>query len=171
MPYRRLALAAALVLLGSTTAFRLSAAQAPPGQPPAGQAPAGQAPAAQPAAAGAQDDANWKPEKLTNLTVLPKTTTPDQVMAIMREWNDALNVDCIFCHKGKLKAPLSTFDFADDSKEHKETTRSMLRMTNDINTKYPEGMGDDSTLEMPKVTCATCHRRARHPETDLPPKK
>jgi hypothetical protein len=46
----------------------------------------------------------------------------------------------------------------------------MLTMTNDINTKYPEGMGDDASVDTPKVTCATCHRRDRTPETDLPPK-
>ncbi len=116
------------------------------------------------------DEDTFQPEKIENLTVLPKTTTPDQVMTIMREWNEALNVGCVFCHKGKLGAPLSTFDFKDDSKEHKEVTRSMLTMTNDLNTKYAEGMGDDASIETPKVTCATCHRRNRHPETDLPPK-
>jgi hypothetical protein len=116
------------------------------------------------------DEDTFKPEKIENLKVMPKTTTPDQVMTVMREWNDALNVGCVFCHKGKLGAPLSTFDFKDDSKEHKEVTRSMLTMTNDINTKYADGMGDDASVETPKVTCGTCHRRNRHPEKDLPPK-
>ncbi len=149
----RRGLPAAMVAIGvSLSAFASPARQQPPAQQQA-----------------AVSDEDWKPEKLTNLTVLPKTTTPDQIMAIMREWNDALNVDCIFCHKGKLKAPLSTYDFADDSKERKEVTRSMMKMTNDINSKYPEGMGD-ATVEAPKVTCATCHRRNRHPETELPKK-
>jgi Photosynthetic reaction centre cytochrome C subunit len=116
------------------------------------------------------DEDTFKPEKIDNLKVMPKTTTPDQLMKVMREWNEALNVGCVFCHKGKLGAPLTTFDFADDSKEHKEVTRSMLTMTNDLNSKYPEGMGDDASIETPKVTCAMCHRRNRHPETDLPPK-
>jgi hypothetical protein len=116
------------------------------------------------------DEDTFKPEKVENLKVMPKTSTPDQVMKVMREWNEALNVGCVFCHKGKLGAALSTFDFVDDSKEHKEVTRNMLTMTNDLNTKYPEGMGDDAGIETPKVTCATCHRRNRHPETDLPPR-
>ena len=114
-----------------------------------------------------QDD--WKPEKLTNLKVLPKETTPDQIMTIMKGYAEALNVGCVACHKGKVDAPLSTFDFADDSKEHKDVTRSMIAMTRDINTKYPEGMPEASEKE-PLVTCATCHRRNRHPETELPPK-
>ena len=115
------------------------------------------------------DEDTFKPEKIENLTVLPKTTTPDQLMTIMREWNASLNVGCVFCHKGKLGAPLSTFDFKDDAKDHHAVTRNMVTMTNDLNTKYPEGMGDDATLETPKVTCATCHRRKRKPESDLPP--
>jgi hypothetical protein len=124
----------------------------------------------QPQTPAPPSDEDWKPEKIENLKVLPKETTPDQIVKIMKEYAESLNAGCVLCHKGKPDAPLSTFDFADDSKEHKETTRSMIKMTNDINTKYPEGMGDDSSIETPKVTCATCHRRNRHPETDLPPK-
>ena len=48
-------------------------------------------------------------------------------------------------------------------------TRSMIAMTRDINTKYPEACRKASEKE-PLVTCATCHRRNRHPETELPPK-
>jgi Photosynthetic reaction centre cytochrome C subunit len=114
-------------------------------------------------------DENWKPEKLTNLKVLPKDTTPDQIMTIMKGYAESLNVGCVACHKGKVDAPLSTFDFADDGKENKDVTRSMIAMTRDINTKYPEGLPNASEKE-PGVTCATCHRRNRHPETDLPPK-
>jgi hypothetical protein len=90
-------------------------------------------------------------------------------MTIMKGFAESLNVGCVACHKGKVDAPLSTFDFADDGKENKEVTRSMIAMTRDINTKYPEGMPDASEKE-PMVTCATCHRRNRHPETELPPK-
>src|ERR1700754_5165895 len=82
-------------------------------------------------------DENWKPEKVTNLKVLPKDTTPDQIMTIMKGYAESLNVGCVACHKGKVDAPLSTFDFADDGKENKDVTRSMIAMTRDINTKYP----------------------------------
>ena len=115
------------------------------------------------------DDENWKPEKITNLKVLPKETTPDQIMTIMKGFAESLNVGCVACHKGKVDAPLSTFDFADDGKENKDVTRSMIAMTRDLNTKYPEGLPNASEKE-PAVTCATCHRRNRHPETELPPK-
>jgi Photosynthetic reaction centre cytochrome C subunit len=123
-------------------------------------------------AASAQEkpqEEDWKPEKITNLKVLPKDTTPDQIVTIMKGFAEALNVGCVACHKGKVDAPLSTFDFPDDSKEIKEVTRNMILMTRDINTKYPDGMPEASEKN-PLVTCATCHRRNRHPETDLPPK-
>lgn len=56
------------------------------------EAPAAQAPpAASTPTAG--DDENWKPTEIKNLTVLPKDTSPDDVMKIMRGWNEALNVD------------------------------------------------------------------------------
>jgi len=155
MPSIRVRLSLCAALVASAAALAVHAQQTPPPPPPA---------------AAAASDEDWKPEKITNLKVLPKTTTPDQIVPIMKEWTETLNVECHFCHKGKMKAPLSTFDFADDSKEHKEVTRSMLTMTNDINTKYADGMGDDASIDAPKVTCATCHRRNRHPETDLPAK-
>ena len=115
------------------------------------------------------DDENWKPEKITNLKVLPKDTTPDQIMTIMKAYAEALSVSCVGCHKGKVDSEYSEIDFADDSKENKEVSRSMILMTRDINTKYPDGLPEASEKE-PAVTCATCHRRNRHPETDLPPK-
>jgi thioredoxin reductase len=115
------------------------------------------------------DHENWKPEKIENLKVLPKDTTPDQIMTIMKGYAEALNVSCVACHKGKVDAAYSEIDYVDDSKENKEVSRSMIVMTRDINTKYPEGLPEASEKE-PGVTCATCHRRNRHPETDLPPK-
>jgi hypothetical protein len=116
----------------------------------------------------AQDRAaieDWKPDKLVNVQVLPKDITPDEMMALMRDYNDALNVDCVFCHKGQVDAPWSTFDFADDTKARHETTRLMIKSTLELNEEFAElGEMDQPT----KVTCATCHRRNRHPEIDLP---
>ena len=88
-------------------------------------------------------DENWKPEKLTNLKVLPKETTPNRIddhEGLRRVPQRRL----VACHKGKVDAPLSTFDFADDGKENKDVTRSMIAMTRDINTKYPDGMPEAS---------------------------
>lgn len=125
---------------------------------------------AAPATAQAQPPAQpeWKPEKLTNLKVLPKDTTPEQIMAIMKHYTASLGAGCVMCHKGQVGQPYSTFDFADDGKENKEVTREMIRMTMEINTKYPDALPSASATE-PAVTCATCHRRNRHPETEPPP--
>ena len=86
--------------------------------------------------------------------------------AVMREWNAALNVDCVFCHKGQVGKPWSTFDFTDDSKQRHEVARLMVQQTMHLNEQFKDlGEMDQPT----KVTCATCHRRSRHPEIELPP--
>lgn len=116
----------------------------------------------QPAAPAADD--NWKPDSVKNLTVLPKDTSPDDVMKIMREWNEALKVDCVFCHVGSVDKPLSTYDFASDNKKRKEVSRVMLQGVMDMNEKF-KTLGD----EPPAVQCSTCHKRSRHVDADLPP--
>ncbi len=129
------------------------------------EAPAAQAPpAASTPTAG--DDENWKPTEIKNLTVLPKDTSPDDVMKIMRGWNEALNVDCVFCHVGQIGKPLSTFDFASDNKKRKEVSRVMLQGVMDMNEKF-KTLGEDA----PQVACSTCHKRSRHVEDELPPPK
>lgn len=108
---------------------------------------------------------DWKPEKLVNIQVLPKDITPDELMATMRSWNEVLNVDCVFCHKGQIGKPWSTFDFTDDSKTRHQSARLMVRTTDQLNQDFAD-LGDPA--EPTKVTCATCHRRSRHPEITLP---
>ena len=120
-------------------------------------------PLAQEPAAPAGDD--WMPTEVTNLTVLPKDMPPAEVMRIMRAWNEALKVDCVFCHVGQVGKPLSTFDFASDSKSRKETSRVMLRSVMDTNEKFKAISPDDP----PTVMCSTCHKRSRHVDADLPP--
>ena len=121
------------------------------------------APATPPQEAAAADD-NWKPDEIKNLTVLPKETSVDDVMKIMKAWNTALNVQCVFCHVGAVGKPLSTYDFASDNKKRKETSRIMLRATMDTNEKF-KTIGED---EPPQISCATCHKRSRHVDDKLP---
>ena len=108
---------------------------------------------------------DWKPDKLVNVEILPKTMAPDDVIALMKSYNAALNVDCVFCHKGQIDKPWSTYDFTDTSKKRHETAMLMMRTVNDLNEKFKDlGDMDDEV----KVTCATCHRRSRHPEIEPP---
>jgi len=122
---------------------------------------------AQQPAPAASPDQDWKPTEIKNLTVLPKETSPDDVMKIMREWNAALNVDCVFCHTGQIGKPLSTFDFASDTKKRKEVSRVMLKASIAMNETFKTVSSD----EPPAVQCSTCHKRSRHVDADLPPEK
>jgi Photosynthetic reaction centre cytochrome C subunit len=147
-------LALTLVLTGG--ASRIAAQQeAPP--------PQQTAPPAQPPSDPAIED--WKPDKLVNVEILPKDMAPDDVIKLMKAFNASLNVDCVFCHKGQVGKPWSTYDFTDTSKKRHETARLMMRTTNELNEKFKD-LGDMG--EETKVTCATCHRRSRHPEIEPP---
>jgi hypothetical protein len=108
---------------------------------------------------------DWKPDVLHNLEVLPKTMTPDAVIKLMKEWNASLNVDCVFCHKGQVGKPWSTYDFTDTSKKRHEVARLMAKTTASLNNEFKD-LGEMD--EPVKVTCATCHRRSRHPEITPP---
>jgi cytochrome c peroxidase len=108
---------------------------------------------------------DWKPDTLHNIQVLPKDLTPDALMTLMRAWNASLNVDCVFCHKGQVGKPWSTYDFTDDTKKRHEVARMMVKATIRLNEEFKDlGEMDEPT----KVTCATCHRRSRHPEITPP---
>jgi hypothetical protein len=127
---------------------------------------AGVATAQQTAAPAAADDETWVPDSVKNLTVLPKDMPPADVMKLMRVWNEVLNVDCVFCHVGAPGKPLSTYDFASDSKKRKEVTRAMMRGTRAMNEAFKE-LGEDA----PQTSCATCHKRSRSVDDELPPPK
>jgi len=120
-----------------------------------------QAPAAQPP----DPLEDWKPDMLHHLEVLPKDITPDALITLMKSWNASLNVDCVFCHKGQVGKPWSTYDFTDTSKKRHEVARLMVKATVSLNEQFQDlGEADEPT----KVTCATCHRRSRHPEITPP---
>lgn len=103
------------------------------------------------------------PDKSENLTVLPETTSAEQLSRIMRGWTNALGVRCSHCHVGQ--GPLTEYDFVSDEKEAKEKTRLMIRMTRAINAEY---ISEISSLEANeadriRVNCMTCHRNVAKP--------
>ena len=108
---------------------------------------------------------DWKPEKLVNVEILPKTMAPDDVIKLMKSYNAALNVDCVFCHKGQVGKPWSTYDFTDGTKKRHEVARLMVKSTAGLNEAFKDlGEADEPV----KVSCASCHRRNRHPEITPP---
>jgi hypothetical protein len=133
-------------------------------------APAPQAvPVQQPQAGGPPPQRNWPAP--TNLKVLPKNLTGKQVRDIMEQWEGYLGVHCSTCHtpdptkKGPNGRP--ELNFADDSKEEKQTARIMYTMTEDINVKYVSKVPSSDE----PVTCGTCHRGHLGPEPFEIPKE
>jgi hypothetical protein len=109
----------------------------------------------------------------TNLKVLPKDMTGQQVHEVMEKWESELGGHCSSCHtadptnigpngKPRLK-------FEDDAKDEKVVARLMFAMTEELNKKYFGQMKhDDAQGKAPSVTCATCHRGHMHPEEFVP---
>jgi hypothetical protein len=81
-----------------------------------------------------------------NLKVLPD----ENIGQIMQAYRVALGAqNCQYCHVQG--------DFASDENQKKEVARNMIRMTNEINAKFPG--------ERVRVTCYTCHAGKEHPAT------
>jgi cytochrome c553 len=100
----------------------------------------------------------------TNLKVLPKDLTGDQVHEIMEQWEGSLGAKCGTCHAVDPKniGPNGRprLNFADDSKPEKETARKMYLMTEEINQKTISKIDNSGAA----VTCGTCHRGHLGPE-------
>ena len=94
-----------------------------------------------------------------NLELL-QDTTAGRLVKLMDEYSRAVGRGCDFCHV--------VDKWADDSKEHKKTTRIMIAVTNAINneqlTKLPLDHGST-----PKISCMTCHRGANSPNRQIVP--
>jgi hypothetical protein len=145
--------AAAVALLTAALFAATSIAQSPQAAPPAG---------------GPPPEQHNHPAP-TNLKVLPKNLTGQQVHDIMEGWEGELGVHCSTCHTADPKnlGPNGRprLNFADDSKEEKTTARLMLQMTEDINKNYVAKVPNS---DMP-VTCGTCHRGHLGPEPFVAP--
>jgi cytochrome c2 len=104
----------------------------------------------------------------TNLKVLPKDLTGDQVHEIMHKWEAMLGAECSTCHAADPKniGPNGKprLNFADDSKKEKQTARLMVKMTEDINKNYVSMIEGSGVA----VGCGTCHRGHVTPEPYTP---
>lgn len=151
-----------------TAAQAAQAAQAPPaGGAPTQNATTGLAPGSRPMRSFPAP---------TNLQVLPKDLTGQQVHEIMEGVAGSLGVHCDFCHAadpnnvGPNGRP--RLNFADDSKNDKKIARIMFTMTQQINADYISKASalDPDAMGM-KVTCGTCHRGHEMPEEFVIPKE
>jgi Photosynthetic reaction centre cytochrome C subunit len=128
-----------------------------------------QTPAPQQPPEGAEHHHHEEPAP-TNLKVLPKTMTGEQVHDLMHKWEASLGAECSTCHAADPKniGPNGKprLNFADDSKPEKNTARLMFRMVEDINKNYVS-MVENSGVG---VSCGTCHRGHLDPPIFTPPK-
>jgi hypothetical protein len=106
-------------------------------------------------------DDNKSPEvfKPKNLKVLPKDITHDELIELMKGFNQSLGVKCVFCHVNIG----DKWDFASDEKKEKSIARKMFKMAHAINKKY---FGVTSKL-YGTVTCMTCHQGGTEPKGKL----
>ena len=71
--------------------------------------------------------AQFPPDSLVNLQVLPEDIEVRELIGTMRGFALGLGVRCEHCHVGEEGQPLSTFDFPADEKPTKAKAREMLR--------------------------------------------
>lgn len=99
----------------------------------------------------------FPPVSLSNLQVLSKGSSPQEVIAVMRGMSQGLGVRCQYCHVGREGQPLDQFNFVADDVDKKGVARSMLQLVRTINATLAPGAAAGP------VTCYTCHRGAVRP--------
>ena len=92
--------------------------------------------------------------KPTNLKVLPKDISADDLDKLMHGYEKQLGVPCGYCHEQNAETKRS--DYASDENPIKQTARFMISMTGDINNKYLAQLGDRRYAQ--PITCGNCHR-------------
>jgi len=110
----------------------------------------------------------------SNLQVLPKDLTGQQVHEIMEHWAGDLGVHCNTCHVadpnniGPNGRP--RMNFASDEKDEKKMARIMYTMTEDLKKNYVAKVAAMDKMAEPAapVTCGTCHRGHLDPEAFTP---
>lgn len=100
----------------------------------------------------------------TNLKILPKNISDDDLDKIMDSFKDALGVKCDFCHARAKDSSERKLDFPSDEKPEKGIARHMMRMTGKINKKYFSFNKNEKGETVPAISCVTCHRGNSHPE-------
>lgn len=104
----------------------------------------------------------------SNLKVLPKNIDHTQLIAIMHNFEHALNYKCEDCHAPSATDPRK-LDFASDANPKKVEARHMIKMMMKINKKFFDIKGGNFATNYLdakyEVTCYTCHHGNEHPLT------
>ena len=104
----------------------------------------------------------FPPDSFTNLKVLPKTISRQELLTTMRGFALGLGVRCTYCHVGKEGQPLDSVNFASDDKRTKRVARVMIGMVNHINGEHLADVPDRPEPHV-VVRCETCHRGVARP--------
>jgi Photosynthetic reaction centre cytochrome C subunit len=151
---------AAIALLTAAVFAVATVAQAPQGPPPQG---------------GVRPPRTYPAP--TNLKVLPKDLTGQQVHEIMEGWAGSLGVHCDTCHQADPNNPgpngRPRLKFEDDSKPEKQMARIMFTMTEDMKKNYIAKVAEMDKMgsPAPPLTCGTCHRGHLDPEAFVIPRE
>jgi len=78
----------------------------------------------------------------------------------MHQYEDDLGVECEYCHARNPETRHN--DFPSDANPVKDKARLMIKLTDEINTKYLAQLSDRKSND--PMTCGTCHRGMAHPE-------
>src|SRR4051794_6586365 len=73
------------------------------------------------------------PDNFTNLQVLPKDISKEDLTQVMRNFSFATGLNCENCH---VQGADKKMNFAADDKEQKKTARVMWKMVMSINGDY-----------------------------------
>lgn len=101
----------------------------------------------------------------SNLQVLPKGMTAEQVHSIMHHWSGDLGVHCNYCHA--TDSATGHLNFASDANPMKDRARIMAKMNHTINTDYLAQLTNPAPEH--DVNCGTCHRGMAKPAVFTPP--
>lgn len=102
------------------------------------------------------------PDTFTNLKVLPKDISKNELVSTMRSFAGGLGVRCTHCHMGGTESDLTGMDFASDEKKEKKIARVMLAMVTEINGTLSQKSGVENPI---RVRCVTCHHGVKRPES------
>lgn len=106
--------------------------------------------------------AQWPPDSITNLQVLPKNTPLRELVGTMRDFASALGVRCTHCHVGNDPNDLATINFSSDERIQKRKAREMLRMVQAINRDLLSRLPERNNPPI-AVNCMTCHHGITQP--------